>query len=74
MHIIVSNQRLEGGKTFGAISSKEIASAYKQQCGKEIDRKKIQLTEGIKSVGVFEVNIKLHPQVVGKLRVKVTEL
>lgn len=72
--VVVSIRAGEGGKTFGAISSKEIASAYREQCGREIDRKKIQLTEGIKSVGVFEVNVKLHPKVVGKLRVKVTEL
>lgn len=64
----------EGGRTFGSISSKEIAQAYKEQCGKEIDKKKIILPEAIKSFGVFEVGIKLHPSVTGRLKVKVTEM
>lgn len=63
----------EGGKTFGSVSSKEIAQAAKEQCGLEIDKKKIQLPEPIKSLGVFEVGIKLHPKVTGTLKVKVTE-
>lgn len=72
--IVVSIKAGEGGRTFGSVSSKEIAAAYKNQCGKEIDKKKIQLPEAIKSFGVYEVNIKLHPKVTGKLKVKVTEL
>lgn len=63
----------EGGRTFGSVSSKEIAVAYKEQCGKEIDKKKIILPEPIKSFGVFEVGVKLHPKVTGTLRVKVQE-
>lgn len=72
--ITVSIRAGEGGKTFGSVSTKEIAEAYKKQCGKEIDKKKIQLPDPIKSFGVYEVNIKLHPKVTGKLTVKVTEL
>lgn len=63
----------EGGRAFGSVSSKEIATAYKEQCGMDIDKKKIQLPESIKTFGVFEVPVKLHPQVTGKLRVKVQE-
>ncbi len=63
----------EGGRTFGSVSSKEIAAAVKAQYGKEIDKKKIVLEEGIKSLGVHEVKVKLHPQVTGVLRVHVAE-
>ena len=63
----------EGGKTFGSVSSKEIANAYKEQCGITIDKKKIQLPESIKNFGVYEVKIKLHPKVTGTLKVKVRE-
>jgi large subunit ribosomal protein L9 len=63
----------EGGRTFGSISTKEIAAAYKEQHQKEIDKKKIVLPEAIKSFGVYEVKVKLHPQVSGVLRVKVEE-
>lgn len=63
----------EGGKTFGSVSSKEIAEAAKKQCGMEIDKKKIQMPEAIKSLGVYEIVVKLHPKVTGKLKVKVEE-
>ncbi|MDE6214151.1 MAG: 50S ribosomal protein L9 [Lachnospiraceae bacterium] len=63
----------EGGRTFGSVSSKEIAQAAKDQCGLELDKKKIQLPEAIKALGAYEVGVKLHPKVTGKLRVKVIE-
>ena len=72
--VVVSIKAGEGGRTFGSVSSKEIAQAYKEQCGKEIDKKKIILPEPIKSFGVYEVGVKLHPNVTGKLKVKVTEM
>lgn len=63
----------EGGKVFGSVSSKEIAEAAKAQCNIEIDKKKIQLAEAIKSFGMYEVGIKLHSQVTATLKVKVEE-
>ena len=72
--VVVSIKAGEGGKVFGSVSTKEISAAYKQQCGKEIDKKKIQLTDAIKNFGVFEVAVRLHPKVTGKLKVEVTEL
>lgn len=63
----------EGGRTFGSVSTKEIAAAVKEQHNIEIDKKKIQLPEALKNFGSYEVAIKLHPQVAGKLTVKVVE-
>lgn len=63
----------EGGKTFGSISSKEIAAEAKKQCDLDLDKKKIQLPEPIKALGAYDVNVKLHPKVTGKLKVKVVE-
>lgn len=63
----------EGGKTFGAIGTKEIAAALKEQHGLEVDKKKIQMNDSIKAIGSFEVTVKLHPQVAAKLSVKVEE-
>lgn len=71
--VILSIKSGEGGKTFGSISTKEIAEAARVQCGMEIDKKKIQLPEAIKSLGAYEVSVKLHPKVTGKLKVKVQE-
>ena len=73
LSVTVSIKAGEGGKTFGSVSSKEIANAYKEQCGITIDKKKIQLPESIKNFGVYEVKIKLHPKVTGTLKVKVKE-
>ena len=63
----------EGGRTFGSVSSKEIAQAAKEQCGLELDKKKIQLPEAIKALGAYEVGVKLHPKVTGTLKVNVIE-
>ncbi len=63
----------EGGKTFGSVSSKEIAEAAKQQLNLELDKKKIQLPNPIKSLGVTMVPIKLHPKVTAELKVHVKE-
>lgn len=71
--IVVKIKGGEGGRTFGSVSSKEIATACQEQHGIEVDKKKIQLPESIKSFGSYEVPVKLHPQVTGKLAVKVTE-
>ncbi len=71
--VVLAIKAGEGGKTFGSVSSKEIATAYKEQCGITIDKKKIQLPESIKNFGVYEVKIKLHPKVTGTLKVKVKE-
>ena len=59
------------GKVFGSISSKEIALEAKKQLGMDMDKKKIVIPDAIKSLGTYNVNIKLHKDVVGKLAVKV---
>lgn len=63
----------EGGKTFGSVSSKEIAQAVKEQYGKSIDKKKIILDEPIKSLGTYEVKLKLHPEVMATMNIHVSE-
>ena len=64
----------EGGRTFGSVSTKEISAAAKEQLGLELDKKKMQLAEPIRSFGVVEVPVKLHTKVTGKLAVHVVEL
>ncbi len=63
----------EGGRLFGAISSKEIVQAAKEQCGLELDKKKIVLPEPIKTLGVHTVPVKLHRDVTAELKVEVAE-
>lgn len=61
------------GRTFGSVSTKEIAQAAKDQLGYEIDKKKMHLAEPIRSAGFFNVPVKLHPKVTAELRVHVSE-
>jgi large subunit ribosomal protein L9 len=61
----------EGGKTFGSVSTKEIAAAAKEQYGLDLDKKKLQLNDPLKNAGSYTVPVKLHPQVTAELKVKV---
>lgn len=61
----------ENGKIFGGVSSKEIAQELLKQYKIEVDKKKIDLKETIKTLGVHNVEIKLFEGVVGKLRIDV---
>ena len=62
-----------GGKLFGSITSKDISAALKEQFKLDIDKRKMDLKDGIKTCGVTEVPVKLYPGVVGKFKVSVTE-
>ena len=63
----------EGGKLFGSISNKEIAEEAEKQCGIKIDKKKIVMSEPIKTAGVHTAVVKLHPQVSAELKINVSE-
>lgn len=71
--VILKLKAGEGGKTFGSVSSKEIAQEAKAQFDMELDKKKIVIDEPIKSFGTFEIPVKLHPLVTATLKVKVEE-
>ena len=71
--IVVKMKAGEGGRAFGSISSKEIVEEAKKQHGVELDKKKVVLPEPIKNFGSYEISVKLHPEVVAKLMVKVEE-
>ena len=60
----------ENGKIFGSITAKEIADNLSKQYNIQVDKKKIDLKEPIKTLGGFSVNIKLYEGVVGKLKVE----
>lgn len=64
----------EGGRTFGSVSSKEIAEEAKKQLGLELDKKKIVLDEPIRTPGTHIVTVKLHREVLAKLKVVVNEM
>lgn len=61
----------ENGKVFGGISSKDIAEKLDKEFQIQIDKKKIDLKETIKTLGVTNVNVKLYEGVIGKLKLNV---
>ena len=61
----------ENGKIFGGVSSKEIAQELEKQYKISVDKKKIDLKDTIKTLGVRTVEIKLFEGVVGKLKIDV---
>ncbi len=61
----------ENGKLFGSITSKDVAEALLKQYKKDIDKKKFNMPEAIKSLGLTEVEIKLYAGVSTKLKVLV---
>lgn len=63
----------EGGRTFGSVSTKEIAVAMKEQLKLDIDKKKLQMTDPIRNFGTYHVPIRLHPKVTAEITVKVEE-
>ena len=71
--IILTLKVGEGGRTFGSVSSKEIAIAVKEQLGYDLDKKKIQIKEAIRTPGMHIVPVKLHQKVTAELKVHVGE-
>jgi len=61
----------ENGKIFGGVTAKEISENLKEQYNLEIDKKKIEVKEPIKTLGSFQVNIKLYEGVNGVLKIQV---
>ncbi|WP_422658951.1 50S ribosomal protein L9 [Paenibacillus sp. EC2-1] len=72
MTVSVKAKSGEGGRLFGAITSKQIAETLAAQNIK-IDKRKIELSEPIRHLGVTQVPVKLHPEVKATLKVQITE-
>lgn len=61
------------GRFYGSITAKDIAQALQEQHGIEIDRRKLQLDAPIKAFGSYSIEIKLYPEVTGKVQLVVAE-
>lgn len=71
--VVVKTKAGEGGRLFGAITSKQIAEALEAGHAVKVDKRKIELDEPIRTLGVTQVLIKLHPEVKAKLKVQAAE-
>ncbi len=69
--VVIKAKAGEGGKLFGKITSADVAEAVKMQLHRVIDKKKIVLPDGIKTIGDRTVEVKLFPEVSAKVTVSV---
>ena len=61
----------ENGKIFGGVTAKEISDELKKQKDIDIDKKKILLKDTIKTVGIFNVDVKLYEGIIGQIKVNI---
>lgn len=72
MTIVLKAKAGAGGRLFGAITSKQVAEAV-VKAGYKIDKRKIEMSEPIRGLGVTQIPVKLHPEVKATIKVQVTE-
>lgn len=73
LEVVIKAKCGENGKLFGSVTNKEIADTLKSKHNISIDKKKIVLPDPIKSLGSFQLEVKVYPEVSAKLGVKVEE-
>ncbi|HHU77955.1 MAG: 50S ribosomal protein L9 [Caldicoprobacterales bacterium] len=73
LEVVVTAKSGESGKLFGSVTNKEIADVLKEKHGIDIDRKKIVLSEPIRSLGSYQLEVKVYPEVTARLKVRVDE-
>ena len=69
--VTINGKAGDGGRLFGSITSKDIADALKEQYNIDIDRRKIELKDNIKTLGSTQVELRVYAEVVAKLNVNV---
>ncbi|GMK38949.1 50S ribosomal protein L9 [Paenibacillus sp. PR3] len=71
--VVIKAKAGEGGRLFGAITSKQIAEALEAQTGVRLDKRKIELADPIRTLGVTQIPVKLHTEVKTTLKVQAAE-
>lgn len=70
----VSAKSGDNGKLFGAVTSMDIGKAIKEQSGIEVEKRKIVLNDAIKSLGTYEITVKLFEDVAAKVKIEIKGL
>jgi large subunit ribosomal protein L9 len=71
--LVIKTKSGENGKLFGSITNKDIADRLKSEYGIDIDKKKVSLQDSIKTLGNYDVEIKLYPEVSAGMTVKIVQ-
>lgn len=70
--IRITSKAGEGGRLFGSVTNKEVAEEINRQWKIEVDKRKIEMAEAIKSLGSYDATVKLHPEVQVKIKIDVS--
>ncbi|WP_044641402.1 50S ribosomal protein L9 [Risungbinella massiliensis] len=73
LKVVISAKSGDGGRLFGAVSSKQVAEELKKQHQVKVEKKKLVLAEPIRTLGFTQIPVKLHPKVTATLQVQVVE-
>ncbi|MDR2340646.1 MAG: 50S ribosomal protein L9 [Deltaproteobacteria bacterium] len=68
--LTITRKSVEKGKLYGAVTPQDLVDAAKEQ-GFDLDRRKLKIAEPIKSIGDYDISVRLHPEVSGSFKVKV---
>lgn len=71
--VIISTKAGEGGRLFGSVTSKDIVEVLEGKHKIVVDKRKVELKDPIKTLGVYQAVVKLHPDVQGEFKIQVIE-
>lgn len=69
--VVIIRQAAEGGQLFGSVTSRDIAEALSEQAGQSVTRGQVALNQNFKTIGLFNVDVILHPEVKAKITVNI---
>ncbi|PZO88623.1 MAG: 50S ribosomal protein L9 [Micavibrio aeruginosavorus] len=69
--VVIIRQAAEGGQLFGSVTSRDIAEALSEQSGQTVTRGQVALNQNFKTIGLFNVDVILHPEVKAKITVNI---
>ncbi len=69
--VVISAKLGNGGKLFGSVTAQDVADALKQQYNIDIDKRKVEIKDTVKSLGTYPVTIKIHSEVNSQIEMKV---
>ena len=71
--VVLKAKAGDNGKLFGSVTTKDVADSLKKDHKIDIDKKKINIADAMKSLGTYDAEVKLYPGVSGKLKVKIEQ-
>jgi len=71
LHVRLQTRAGASGRLFGSVTPADIAAAVRAAGGPELDRRRIEVTNPIKTIGSHQVSVRLHPEVSASLEVEI---